>query len=199
MSILSPTRILKTIFKSKEDIKESEQREISENPRCFFDLTVDHTQYRIIVELFADKLPKTCANFLSLVRGDKVDALGRKMHFKNSVLYEMIPGWIIGGGDFVNNNGTGGESTFDGKEFDDESFAISHDQPGLLSMLSHGPNSNSSLFFVNLKPAEWLNGHYVAFARVVFGLEILQKLADEFGTQSGIPKATVRIVDCGEI
>lgn len=67
------------------------------------------------------------------------------MHFKDSVLYEMIPGWVVAGGDFVNNNGTGGESIFDQKEFEDENFTISHDRPGLLSMLGHGPNTNSSL------------------------------------------------------
>jgi cyclophilin family peptidyl-prolyl cis-trans isomerase len=62
-------------------------------------------------------------------------------------------------------NGTGGESiygkTFDGKDFRiilkekiliniflDENFEIKHDQPYLLSMDNHGPNTNASNFFM---------------------------------------------------
>lgn len=70
---------------------------------------------------------------------------GRKIHYKDSVFYELIPGWVVAGGDFINNNGTAGESAINGTVFKDENFSISHDRPGIISMLGHGPNTNSSL------------------------------------------------------
>ena len=58
------------------------------------------------------------------------------------------------GGDFTNQNGTGGESIY-GTEFADENFELKHEVPGLLSMANRGPNSKSFLryfcFFEFLK------------------------------------------------
>jgi hypothetical protein len=49
---------------------------------------------------------------------------------------------MIQGGDFLNNDGTGKTSIYNGVAFEDENFIHKHDQAGLLSMANSGTNSN---------------------------------------------------------
>ena len=83
----------------------------------------------------------------------------------------------VQGGDFVNFNGTGGESIYGGT-FEDEDFILKHDRPYLLSMANRGKNTNGSQFFVTTAPAPHLDNLHVVFGQVVSGKEVIKEIEE---------------------
>jgi peptidylprolyl isomerase len=165
--------------------------------KVFFDLVADNKPLgKLKFELFGDKVPRTAENFRALCTGEKgTGKSGKLLHFKGSVFHRIIPGFMAQGGDFTAGNGTGGESIY-GTKFDDENFDLKHTTPGLLSMANAGKNTNGSQFFLTFIPCPWLDGKHVVFGKVIEGLPLLKTL-EAAGTQSGRPKQTIVISDCG--
>jgi peptidylprolyl isomerase len=124
---------------SKASLSEPEPAYDGPLPRVFFDLEIGgEPAGRVEFELFAHKAPKTCENFRALCTGEKgLGVAGVPLHYKGSSFHRIIPEFMLQGGDFTLGNGMGGESIW-GTKFDDESFELKHDAPGLLSMANAG-------------------------------------------------------------
>jgi cyclophilin family peptidyl-prolyl cis-trans isomerase len=95
----------------------------------------------ITIALYPDRAPKACKNFATLCDTGKYD---------NCPFHRIIKGFMIQGGDYARQDGTGGKSIW-GKKFEDEFDAsLRHDGKGVLSMANSGPKTNGSQFFITL-------------------------------------------------
>ncbi|KAE8210168.1 hypothetical protein CF319_g2117 [Tilletia indica] len=179
--------------------------EATRNPVVYFDIEFDGTPAprpgagRILLELYADKVPKTAENFRALCTGEKGMAkAGVPLHFKGSSFHRVIKRFMLQGGDFTNGDGTGGESIY-GEKFDDEDLTGKHDKPFLLSMANAGPGTNGSQFFITTVPTPHLDGKHVVFGKVLKGKSVVRRIEAIETGPSDRPKVNVTIADCGEI
>ncbi|KAK0545693.1 peptidyl-prolyl cis-trans isomerase cpr6 [Tilletia horrida] len=175
------------------------------NPRVYLDIEFDGSPAprpgagRIVLELYADKVPKTAENFRALCTGEKGNAkAGVPLHFKGSGFHRVIKRFMIQGGDFTNGDGTGGESIY-GEKFEDEDLTGKHDKPFLLSMANAGPGTNGSQFFITTVPTPHLDGKHVVFGQVLKGKSVVRRIESLETGPSDRPSIPVTIADCGEI
>ncbi len=137
--------------------------------------TLKTNKGEIRIELFADKTPKTVANFEKLIGDGFYDGL--KFH-------RVIDNFMIQGG-CPEGTGTGGP----GYKFADEFHKdLKHDGPGILSMANSGPNTNGSQFFITHVATPWLDGKHSVFGKV---LGDGQKVVNSIKQGDKIEKATV--------
>lgn len=106
------------------------------------------------LNLFADKVPNTVANFVNLAERGYYDGL--KFH-------RVIPNFMVQGGCPL-GTGTGGPGYRFADEFDSE---LRHDAPGILSMANAGPGTNGSQFFICHGSQPHLDGRHAVFGKVV--------------------------------
>ncbi len=122
-------------------------------------------------ELYPDKAPNTVNNFLSLIK---------KGYYNGLIFHRVISGFMIQGGD-PTGTGMGGPGYHIKGEFAINGFKqndISHVR-GVLSMArAQNPNSAGSQFFVMHEEADYLDGQYAAFGKVIEGMDVVDEIAN---------------------
>ncbi len=164
------------------------------NPIVFMDIGSSKSQImgRVLFEVFMRKVPRTGKNFIELCKQKR-----KGRGYKGSTFHRIIPHFMIQGGDFTRGDGSGGHSIY-GETFEDESFELKHDRPGLLSMANSGPNTNGSQFFVTLEYLPHLDNKHVVFGQVIDGMDVI-KAVESVGSEIGAPRQDIKIIDCGVV
>lgn len=125
----------------------------------------------IKVELYPEKAPNTVNNFITLANSNFYNGL---------IFHRVISGFMIQGGD-PNGLGTGGPGYHIKGEFSGNGFKqndISHER-GVISMARAGhPDSAGSQFFIMHEDADYLDGQYAAFGKVLEGMEVVDEIAN---------------------
>lgn len=169
------------------------------NPRVYLEIQIGNRHVgRIIIELFADLVPKTAENFRGLCTGEygKGQESQKVLSYMGCKIFRIVPGQLIQTGDFVHNDGTGGESVYGGG-FADENFSLWHAHAGVVSMASASPDDNRSQIHITLKKTAHLNRRYVVFGQVRAGMEILRAIERLPTDPKDRPRVPVIIVGSG--
>mgnify|MGYP001164291114 FL=1 len=118
------------------------------------------------IELFCEKTPKTCYNFLALCASN---------YYENCLFHRNIKGFMVQTGD-PTNTGKGGKSIWGGKFNDEITDSIRHNTRGMVSMANSGPNTNNAQFFITYAPQPSLDLKYTVFGKVIDGFDALDAL-----------------------
>jgi len=138
-------------------------------PALAADFAVVTTQYGDIrIELYADKAPKTVANFVKLASEGFYDGL---------TFHRVIPGFVVQGGD-PKGTGTGGP----GYTIEAEIHPALKHVSGAVATARLGDQvnpqkrSSGSQFYICLAPQPHLDGEYTVFGQVVEGMDNVMKI-----------------------
>lgn len=125
-------------------------------------VTLNTSRGDIELELRGDLMPVTVANFVKLARADFYDRL----------TFHRVEDWVIQGGD-PNGNGTGGPGYTINLETNPELL----NRVGAVAMArSIDPNSAGSQFYILKEDADWLDGQYAVFGRVITGMDVVKSI-----------------------
>jgi peptidyl-prolyl cis-trans isomerase A (cyclophilin A)/peptidyl-prolyl cis-trans isomerase B (cyclophilin B) len=143
---------------------------------------LDTTAGKIRIELYPDAAPKTVENFLTYVK-DK--------HYDGTQFHRVIPGFMIQGGGFTADFQQKPMRPPVQNEAEHSSKAGLLNTPGTVAMARTGdPHSATAQFFINVADNKFLNfkeasvqGYgYTVFAKVIQGMDVVNKIA---GTPTG--------------
>lgn len=171
----------------------------------YLDISVDGKDTkRVVIELASKALPVTCENFQKLCNSHNNK---EEWGYQSTNVFKIEKNVGLCMGDVNGLDGKGGMchpsvAVPHAKvpyTFAHESHAISHVQPGIVSMLSSGLDKNDSRFIITTNDAPQLDGLYVAFGRVQEGMDFIQDLAQNIYTRKGKPSVNIEIISCGSL
>lgn len=147
-------------------------------------IVLETNQGNIELKLFPDVAPKTCENFIGLIK---------KGYYDGIIFHRVIKGFMLQCGD-PTGTGRGGESLW-GKAFKDEfSKDYTFNKPGILAMANAGPNTNRSQFFITTSTPKHLNGKHTIFGEVISGYDVVEKIENVETGQGDKPKKEQKII-----
>ena len=137
--------------------------EMQIDPKKKYKAHMETDKGTMVIELFADKAPKTVNNFVFL---------SREGYYEGVKFHRVISNFRVQGGD-PTGTGAGGP----GYKFEDEfDPSLRHDKQGVLSMANAGPRTNGSQFFITHVATPHLDNKHSVFGQVVEGLDVLMSI-----------------------
>ena len=132
--------------------------------------TFETAKGRIQVELFADEVPNTVANFEKLANAGFYDG---------TTFHRVISNFMIQGGDPNSKTGQGRVGTGGpGYTIKCETQRNTHKHvAGTLSMAHAGKDTGGSQFFICHSPQPHLDGVHTVFGQVTTGMDVVAKIA----------------------
>jgi peptidyl-prolyl cis-trans isomerase A (cyclophilin A) len=121
-----------------------------------------------VVEVYPDKAPKTVENFLAYVKAK---------HYDGTTFHRVIPNFMIQGGGYDEK----WKQKITRPPVAHEGMVIRNTVGTIAMARTNDPNSATSQFFINVKDNAFLdptpsNPGYVAFGKVVSGMETVEKI-----------------------
>ncbi|MBI5349713.1 MAG: peptidylprolyl isomerase [Chloroflexi bacterium] len=135
------------------------------DPKKKYSATFKTEKGDFVIELFADKAPKTVNNFVFL---------SREKFYDGVTFHRVIKGFMAQGGD-PTGTGTGGPGYKFGDEFHP---SLRHDGPGVLSMANAGPGTNGSQFFITHGATPHLDNKHTVFGKVTKGMDVVLSIPE---------------------
>lgn len=148
----------------------------------------------ILLELYADKVPMTVANFVSLAEGTNTrltDSLKGKNFYEGIIFHRVVNNFVIQGGGFTPSGRKAPGYVF-GDEFpknEDGDLLYKHKGFGVLSMANGGPKTNNSQFFITHRAIPHLDGKHSVFGKTTVNPNQLKTIQTKFKDSLKISKA----------
>ncbi|HEY8019882.1 MAG TPA: peptidylprolyl isomerase [Thermoanaerobaculia bacterium] len=153
-------------------------------------VTLETTKGKIVVELDAQKAPKSVANFLDYVKSHQFDG---------TIFHRVIPGFMIQGGGFT---AAMQQKPTKPPVVNEASNGLSNQRGTIAMARTSDPNSATAQFFINLvdnKNLDYSPGNpgYTVFGKVVEGMSVVDKIASvptgTNGPYSDVPREPITI------
>jgi cyclophilin family peptidyl-prolyl cis-trans isomerase len=135
---------------------------VVENPIAIIDTSMG----TIKVELYEDKVPNTCENFINYANDGFYEGL---------VFHRVIKGFMIQGGGFYPNGTKKDTNDPIDLEIDEE---VRHVDGAIAMARTNDPNSATSQFYICDGVQDFLDDNYAAFGKVIEGIDVVRAIAE---------------------